>query len=52
MDGAFPLHFAEHSSQDIEKEEKRNGDDDSDNDTAHGSNAAISPLFTNFGRET
>lgn len=55
--GTFPLHFAEHSSRDVEEEEKEEekdddeDNDDGDEDTAHGSNAAISSLFTNFGRE-
>ena len=43
----FPLHFAEHSSRDIEEEKD---DDEDDDGTAHGSNVAISSLFTNFGR--
>lgn len=50
----FPLHFAERSSRDVEEEEEESKDDDEDDgndDTAHGSNAAISSLFTNFGRE-
>ena len=48
-DSVFPLHFVEYSPRDIEEEDDDENDDD-DNDTAHGSNTAISSLFTNFGR--
>lgn len=60
MHDAFPFYFAKHFFRNVEAEDVDvnvdvnvdvDEEDDDNDDTAHGSNAAISSLFTNFGYE-